>query len=90
MALRLDFTPSSLHLQPVRLAGNVVSQERGRLVEIYDDNVEVAVVIEVTERAPAAAMRGCHTGTSFGDQLFKHALAQISENRSRSLVWVLG
>ena len=66
-ALELDF-------DPVCLASEVVSQQRWRFIEIDDDHVDVAIIIEVSESATAAAMQGGNTGTRFCNQLFKYAL----------------
>src|SRR5215469_9458650 len=86
----IGFGALELNLNPVRLSGEVVSQKRRRFVEVDDDDVHVTVIIEISEGATAAAMQGCDAGAGFRDQLFEYALSQVSENRTRSLVRVLG
>src|SRR5437667_5736908 len=86
----IRFCAFELNLNPVRLPREVVSQKRRRFVEVDDDDVDVTVIIEISEGATAAAMQGGNARAGFRDQLFKYALAQVSENRARSLVRVLG
>ena len=52
------------HFDPIGLAGEVIAQERGRLVEIDDQNVDVPVVVEVSKRASPTAVWRRYTGTS--------------------------
>src|SRR5438034_4419816 len=86
----IRFCAFELNLNPVLFPREVVSHERRRFVEVDDDHVDVTVIIEISEGATAAAMRGGNARAGFADQLFKYALPQVSENRARSLVRVLG
>ena len=54
--LRRDrFRAAQLHLEPVIAAGHVVAQQRGRPVEIDNENIDVTVIVEFSEcHAPAA------------------------------------
>ena len=42
---------NQLDLEPVGSAGKVVPQQRGRLVEIDDENVDIPVIVEVPRKA---------------------------------------
>src|SRR5438876_6181347 len=48
----------------------------------------MAVVVEVPERAPAAAMRGCDAGTGLLLKLLERPIAQIAEHHSRCLAGI--
>ena len=82
----VGFSSDQFYLEPVVLRGSIIAQERGGLVQIHDDNVEIAIIIEISESAAAAGMRCCNARTSFLDKFFKTALAQIPENNTWSLV----
>src|SRR6476646_373373 len=45
-----------LHLQPMVVTAHVIAQQRRRLIVIHDDDVHVAVVIEVAESAAPAGL----------------------------------
>src|SRR5208283_3649764 len=66
----------------------VVAQQRWRLVHIYDQNIQIAVVVDITECAAAARMRRGHTRTGIGN-LFEGAVAKVPEQKSGRLVRVL-
>src|SRR5437588_5877122 len=85
----IGFCTFELNLNPIRLPREVVSQERRRLIKINNDDVDVAIIVEIAEGAAAAAMRGCNAGACCVHQLFKHSLPQVSENHARRLVRVL-
>ena len=66
------------------VAGDVVAQERRRLVHVPHEHVDVAVVVEVAEGAAAAGVDGCDTGPGLLDQLLEAAVAQIAEHQARA------
>src|ERR1019366_7856772 len=55
-ALQPDF-------QPMIPPWSVVAQQRGRLIAVHDENVEVAVIVEVAEGASAAHVARCNGRT---------------------------
>ena len=57
IALRFDFVPISFTLSQWSSPLQIVAQQRWRLVQIDDQDVDVAVVIEIAERAAAAGVR---------------------------------
>ena len=77
------------HFEPICLAAEVVPQERRGLVQVDDEYVQVAIIIEVAKGTATAAVRGGYSRASGVDEFFKHTLAQISEYRARRFVWVL-
>ena len=52
----IGFHSDQLDLEPVILAGDIVAQQRWRLIQIHDQDIHVAIVIEIAESASAAAM----------------------------------
>src|SRR5215467_16249010 len=85
----IGFRALELNFDPVRLPGEVVSQQRRRFVEVDDDHVHVAVIVKISEGATAAAMRSSNSRTCFHDQFLECALSQVSKDRARSLAGVL-
>src|SRR5262245_26423902 len=65
---------------------HIITQQRGRLVEIDDKKVEVAVVVEIAKRAAAAAMCGAYTSACLCQYFLKPAVTQIAKQHSRSPV----
>src|SRR5882672_1511889 len=55
-----------LDLDPVLLAAQVVTQQRRGFIKIDDQNIQVTIIVEVAERAPAAAVRLHNPRTSLG------------------------
>src|ERR1035441_3417427 len=73
-------------LQPVIRPGDVIAQQRRRLVEIDNQNVDVAVVIEIAESHSPAAMRLGDAGPRQTAQFFEFAVSQIAKNHAGRLV----
>ena len=48
----------------------------------HDQNVDIAVIIEISERAPSARVGGGDTRAGFLDQLFEASVAQIAKHQS--------
>src|SRR6266576_1609120 len=77
------------HFDPVGLTGEVIAQQRGRLVEIDDQYVDIPIVVEVSESASSTAVWRGHTWPRRLDELFEHALAQVPKNGARCFIGVL-
>src|ERR1035438_3216147 len=73
-------------LQPVIRPGDVIAQQRRRLVEIDNQNVDVAIVIEIAESHSPAAMRLGDAGPRQTAQFFEFAVSQIAKNHAGRLV----
>src|SRR5947209_1923749 len=71
---------------PVILAAYVVSQQGRWLVQIHDHDIQIAVVVEVTESTAAAAVQGVYRRTCLPRQLFKAAIPQAAKHDARPLV----
>ena len=86
----IGFHADQFHFQPVMIAAHIVAQQRRRLVEIDDQDVDVAVIIEIAKRAAAAGMDGGYARPRLFDQLFKFAIPQVAENDARRLERIRG
>ena len=60
----VGFGGIQLHLEPAVIPFDVIAQERRWLVEVDDQNIEIAIVVEVTEGAAAAAVGGAYAGAA--------------------------
>ena len=58
----VGFGGVELLLEPAVVAFDVVAQERGWFVEVDDENIEIAIVVEIAEGAAAATVRGAYAG----------------------------
>ena len=76
-------------LDPVVVAGDVVTQQRGRFVEIDDEDIEVAIVIEVAERATAAGMYGRKPAATVVGGVDEFPIPEISEQHARTFIRVI-
>jgi hypothetical protein len=63
MALRLLFYSLKSNLDPAVAGRGVVAQQRRRLIDVHDQDIHIAVVIEVAKGKAAAAVAGNDTGT---------------------------
>src|SRR4029077_18188907 len=79
-----------LHLQPVVRAANVVAEEGRRLIEIHNENVYGADVIEIAEGGAAAAVFVENGRTGFVAKFLKRVVAEIAEKHARTLVREFG
>ena len=85
--VRLDAL--QFHLDPLLLSGQVISQQRWGLVQIDHKNVQVSVVIEISEGAAPAAMGFGDTRASLFHQFFEGPIAEVPKYSARCLVRVL-
>src|SRR5260370_34901074 len=76
----IGFCAFELNLKPVYLAGEVVSQKRRGFVKVDDDDVNVAIIIEISESPATAAMLGCNASTRFAGKFLKCTLTQLSRS----------
>src|SRR5215472_1457606 len=81
--------PFELHFDPVLLRADVISEQRRRFIQVHNQNIDVPVVVEITEGATTAAMRIAYSRASLFHELFKCLVAEVAENRARSLVGIL-
>ena len=75
--------PYQLDLQPVRLPGNVVPEQRGRFVEVDDEDVDIAVVVEIAEGAAPAALAVVNCSPGLAKQLLEPSVPEVAEQDAR-------
>src|SRR5579863_1893055 len=71
-------------------AWEVVAQQRWWLVQVHGKNVNIAIVVEIAERATAAAVACDSARTSLGRNLFETSVSKTAEDDARPairLVW---
>ena len=78
----IGFGADQLYLQPRIVAGNVIAQQRRRLVQIDHQNVEIAVIIEISESAAPAVVRFQDRGSGLIRELLESSLAQVAKQHS--------
>src|SRR5580704_15836772 len=62
-------------LTPILASTKVVPQKGRILIHVYDQHVDVAVIVKISERASAAAVCLSNTRTSGFDQFLERAIA---------------
>ena len=68
----------------------IVAKQRRRFILIHNQNVEVAVVVEVAERATPAHVALIERGLRAIRYFFKCSVSPVTEDNSRSFARVLG
>src|ERR1700676_3844205 len=63
------------HFDPIGLADEVIAQQRRRLVEIDDQDVDIPVVVKVSKGASSTTVCRRYTGTSLLNEFLKHTFA---------------
>lgn len=76
-------------LNPILFSVKIVAQKGRILIQVYDEHVDVAVIVKISERASAAAVRFSNTRASSFDQFLERVIAQIAKDRARRLVCIL-
>src|SRR5689334_12273763 len=82
----VGFYALQFYLDPFGVPAKVVAQERRRLIEINDEHIEIAVIVEIPKRAPSAAVCCCNSRARFLDEFLEHSVAEISKDGARCLV----
>jgi hypothetical protein len=67
-SLEFDFNP-------ILFSMKIVAQKGRILIQVYDQHVDVAVIVKIPERASAAAVHLSNTWTSSFDQFLERAIA---------------
>jgi hypothetical protein len=67
------------NLPPILFPADIVAQKRRAFVQIDNEHVYIAVIVEISERASTAAMRLRDTWTGGLYQLLEGAIAQIAK-----------
>src|SRR5215510_3208986 len=90
----IRFRTDQFQLKPVvraaiRAIDVLVPQQRRRLVHIHHQHINVAVVIEVTERAAAARVRSQYAWPALSSDVLEPAVAEIAIYEPRASMWIL-
>ena len=72
-AIRRD--PDQFDFQPVVIGVEIVSQQGRGLVQVYDENIDITVVIVVAESGATAGVNGIDAGPGLSDQLLESAFS---------------
>jgi len=62
-------------LNPILFSMKIVTQKGRILIQVYDQHVDVAVIVKIPERASAAAVRFGNTRASSFDQFLERVIA---------------
>ena len=57
MALRFDFVPTSFTFSQWKSPPQIVAQQRRRFIQVHDQDIEIAIVIEIAKGASAAGVQ---------------------------------
>src|SRR5580704_6245103 len=76
-------------LDPILFSVKIVAQKGGILIQVYDQHVDVAVIVKISESASAAAVGLSNTRAGSFDQFLEGVIAQIAKDRARRLVCIL-
>jgi len=85
----IGFYALQFHLDPIGLTAKVIAQERGRFIEIDDEYVDIAVIVEVSEGTSPATVCCRDARTCLLDELFENPAAQIPKDNARCFEGVL-
>src|SRR5262245_9189126 len=80
----IRFHPGQLHLDPVVAAGDVITQQGRRLVLVVDEDVNIAIVVEIAKCKAAAGVGGLDSRTGLSDQFLEPGVTQVAEDHARS------
>src|ERR1035438_5029948 len=86
----IAFCSFQAHFDPMIAGGSVIAQKRRGLIAVHDENVEVAIVVEVAEGASAAHVARCNGGTGLIAQFEESSIALVAEYQTRIAGGILG
>src|SRR6202044_47190 len=85
----IRFCSHQLDLKPVIVPAQIVAQKRRRFTKIDYQDIEVAVVVEITKRATTAAVCGGNARSAFFNEFLKVTVAKIAKDNPWCLVRIL-
>src|SRR5215470_16294446 len=85
----IRFHALQFYLEPVLFPFEVVAQQGGRFVQVNDEDVHIAVIVEVPKSAAAATMRGGYSRAGSIRQLLKLPFSEIAKYGARRFVGIL-
>ena len=91
MALRFDFVPASWTLSQRFFPVRSLRSREGGSFKIDDQNVKVAVVVEISKRAATAPECGLNDSRScFVAEFLKGSVAKIAKEDAWCLIGIIG
>src|ERR1700686_684288 len=78
------------YFKPVIAGRRVIAQQGWRLIAIHNENIEVPIIIEVTQGAPAAHMRRRDPRTGLHSHLQEASVSVVTEKNARGVPGILG
>src|ERR1700691_6179804 len=85
----IRFCSNQLDLKPVIIPAQIVAQKRRRFTKIDYQDIEVAVVVEITKRATTAAVGSGNARSAFFNEFLKVTVPKIAKDNPRCLVRIL-
>src|ERR1700704_817917 len=73
----IGFCAYALDFEPVVFGGGIIAEERGRFVHVDDGDVDVSVVVEISEGGASAAVGLNEGGPACGADVDEAPLAEI-------------
>src|SRR5277367_5263329 len=67
----------------------VITEERGRLIHVHDQDIHVSVIVKVSKRATATAVRRADAGAGLRLEFLEDSIAEIAKQDSRGFVRIL-
>ena len=71
--------PYKFDLQPRSRGETVIAQQRRRTVDIVDENIQIAIVIEIAQRGAASGPRLLERRAGAFSDAFEGAVSQVAE-----------
>src|SRR6476469_2437143 len=78
-SVAIGLGPDQQNLQPVVRIAAIVAQKLRRLAIIADQNIELAIVVEIADRSTSAHARKCKVGPKLIADIFESAAASVPE-----------
>src|SRR5450432_449264 len=86
----IAFGAHQLDLDPMVGPGHIVAKQGWRLVHVHDEDIDVAVIVEIAEGTAPAGVCRRNAGAAFVDQFLESPAAEIAENQARRLERISG
>ena len=86
----ITFRPDQFDLDPIVLIPAIVAEQRGNLIHVVHDNVDVAVVVEIAEGTAATRMARSNPGPHFLRNILEFAIAEVAINNARFQECLIG
>src|SRR5215469_15327149 len=78
-----------LNFDPVLFSRKIVPQKGGRFVHVDDEDIDVAIVVEIAKSAAAAGMRFGYSGTRLSRKFLESSVSQVTEKDARRSIRII-